>query len=201
MANEKGDANTSEKGNDNDVELEEGDEGEESENGEGDSKAGKRKYTDEEKLSYHERSSAQLRKKLGKVDLESKSTEKSDKADGLGKEMDKGDKAILVAYGLRGSAELALARDYMARTGQDPDATWEDDIFQAKLSKLRKAKESEDAVPKGVKRSKQSAGDELATALAKYSETGELPEDRDLREKVVETRLKKEKASGMFYNG
>lgn len=116
-------------------------------------------------------------------------------------ELGSGEKALLVAYGIKGKDELELAKTWMKRTGDDIDALIEDSIFQAKLGGLREAKASADAIPKGTKRSSSSSVNDVDYWLAK----GELPPDtadnRDLRTKIVEEQYKREKDSSPFKVG
>ena len=119
-------------------------------------------------------------------------------------ELDKGDKALLVAYGIKGQDEFALAKNFMNRTGDDIDAIVGDDIFQAKLKALRDAKAVADATPKGNKRSANAPQDAFDVAYKKYVDEGTFPENtpdnRELREKLVEKRAASETSDSKFYN-
>ena len=119
-------------------------------------------------------------------------------------ELDKGDRALLVAYGIKGADEFALAKNFMNRTGDDIDTIVGDDIFQAKLKVLRDAKAVADATPKGNKRPASAAQDSFDVAYKKYVEEGILPENtsdnRELREKIVEKRIASETTDKKFYN-
>lgn len=105
--------------------------------------------------------------------------------------LDYGAKAYLKAYGISGSDELALVKQFQDR-GFELDNIVEDDVFTAKLNNLREAKASTNAVPKGTKRSGQPVSNELDEAMAKYNETGELPQDFETRNKLIDKITDKE---------
>ena len=86
----------------------------------------------------------------------------------------------------------------MKDTGKDIESTLDSKYFQAELKEMRELKATEAATPSGTKRAGQSATDQVDYWLAK----GELPpaSERDLRQKVVNARMKKEGSSGVFYN-
>lgn len=98
--------------------------------------------------------------------------------------LDYGEKAFLKAYGITGSEELALVRQFQDR-GFDLDSIVGDDVFTAKLENLREAKTVTAAIPKGNKRSGQSGVTDVDLAVAKYKETGELPKDFKTRTEVI----------------
>lgn len=114
-------------------------------------------------------------------------------------ELDSGSKALLVAYGIKGKDEHTLAQDYMRRTGQDVDSLVEDDIFQAKLGKLREAKATAQATPTATKRSTGSTKDDVDYWSEKYQSGTALNEIPDhLQMKVLNARLEKEKQTSKF---
>lgn len=131
-------------------------------------------------------------------DSSKKEEVKEPPADNKSGELDKGDKALLVAYGIKGADEFALAKSWINRTGDEIDSMVEDDIFQAKLTKLREAKASTDAVPKGNKRGTGTAKGDVDFWVAK----GELPpntaENQQLRRDVVAARLKASSSASNF---
>jgi len=102
-------------------------------------------------------------------------------------ELSSGDKALLVAYGVKGKEEQALAQSYMRRTGDDIDSLIEDDIFQAKLAKLREAKASQIATPSGTKRSTVSTKDDVDYHVEQHLSGKMKLEDMpfEMRTKVV----------------
>ncbi len=154
----------------------------------------KRKFTDEEQLAIHQREAKKLSKKLGK-DVDEPKPQPKEKASS---DLDLGTIAYLNSMvGLKGKDEVALAREYIAngKTALDlPD----NKFFKQDLENLREAKASADAVPKTTKRSSTPQGDDLSVAVAKYRTEGKLPEDRALREKVLDAQLHHEKAGNPF---
>ncbi len=115
-------------------------------------------------------------------------------------DLDKGDKALLVAYGIKSSDEIALAKSWLNRTGDEIDTMIEDDIFQAKLTKLRDAKAVLDATPTGKRGSSSTGRDTVDYWLAK----DEMPPKEmgeKLRRDYVTAKAKKLGAGGgHFYN-
>ncbi len=154
-------------------------------------KVEKPKRTPEEELDYFEGRANRLRKKLGK-DTPEKSSEKFTEKPS---DLDYGQKAFLRSYDIKGPDELQLAKDWTKRTGDSLDVMVEDDIFLAKLSGLREAKASANAIPKGTKRSSIPARDDLSVALAEYEQTGKMPENRTLREQVLDAKIEREKGA------
>src|SRR3990167_621675 len=157
------------------------------ENTEETTKVGKPKRTPQEEYEYHKGRTERLAKKLGLKDekVESVKNTSTDKPSDL----DYGQKAFLKAYGISGSEELALIKQFQDR-GFGLDSIVEDDVFKAKLTNLREAKESQDAIPKGKGRSAQVASTNIDLAYAKFKESGEWPQDFDtakkLKDKIVE---------------
>ena len=96
---------------------------------------------------------------------------------------------------------MQLAKDFAKRTGLDLDAVVEDDIFIARLEKLRTSKANEDAVDIRGNRSGNSISSQRTVEywLAK----GEHPPKelgRELAEKYVEARRAQGKSTKIFYN-
>jgi hypothetical protein len=115
-------------------------------------------------------------------------------------ELDYGQRALLVAYGVKGPEEIALAKSWMQRTGDDIDVMIGDDIFTAKLTALREAKASHEAIPSGTKRAGFAPKDSVDYHLAKY-ESGAMQLDEmpfDMRSKVLTAKMEKEKKANEF---
>lgn len=118
-------------------------------------------------------------------------------------DLDNGQKALLVAYGVKGTDEIALAKSWMQRTGDDIDVMISDDIFTAKLGALREAKASQAAVPTGTKRSNVSIKDSVEYNLEQY-ETGKIQLSDlpfEARSKVLAAKMKKDEAESKFNFG
>lgn len=159
----------------------------------------KPKRTPQEELEYFEGRANRIRKKLGiekPTEIESKKapTGKPSESD-----LNYGEKAFLKTYGIQGSDELALVKNFVSRTGDDLDTIVSDDIFLGKLNNLRQARESANAIPKGKNRSGQTGITDIDLAVAKYKETGELPTDFATRNKVVDAITTEEK--GDMFSG
>lgn len=135
--------------------------------------------------------------KLNKKQQEPQEPKEEPKESHKSGELDYGQKAYLKSYGVSGSDELALVKQFQAR-GFELDSIVEDDVFTAKLENLRQAKKTEAAIPKGKKRSGQTGTTELDMAVAKYNETGELPKNFKLRNKVIDKAISKKSNSAPF---
>jgi hypothetical protein len=101
-------------------------------------------------------------------------------------EFDYAQKAYLVANGVKGNDEMKLVKEIMANTGRSLDQVLESKYFTAELNEIREMKKTQDAIPSNSKRTTQSGKDSVEYWLAK----GELPEDRELRSKVVKAKWK-----------
>ena len=142
--------------------------------------------TPEARLARLDRQAAQLRKKLG-LDTEKPSTKSND--------LDYGQKAFLAANGIKGTREMDFVRQEMKVSGMDIESLLENDYFQAKLEKQRALAKTADATPHG----KRSSG--VPTDSVEYWATKPIEEvPQDMRIKVVNARLAKEKSKGVFYN-
>ena len=158
---------------------------------EGEKVVEKPKETPDAKRARLKRQLEQHDKKFGfKNEPEVKTESKSQQG-----ELDKGDKALLVAYGIKGVDEFALARNFMARTGDDIDSLVTDDIFQAKLKNLREARDTKNALPSGSKKAPTTVKDSVDYHLQKYEQTGELPSDFSMRSAVLNAKVGKQKDS------
>lgn len=115
-------------------------------------------------------------------------------------ELDYGQKAFLKASGINGSDEIALVREFAKRTGDSLDSIVEDDIFKARLERLRTTKSNEVAA-QSAGRGNQSQ-DIVARELAKLGPNDSIPENlpRDVREKLVDLRRNKGSNAKQFYN-
>lgn len=118
-------------------------------------------------------------------------------------DLDYGQRALLRAIGIKGPDETQLAKDYMKRAGVDVDALETDDIFQARLEKLRTTKANELAASGDSNRGRSGGGKDTAEYwLAKLGPNDDVPNDlpRGLREQIVEARTAKGKSGKMFYS-
>lgn len=153
----------------------------------------KHKFSPEEQLAIHERNAKKLRKLLGLNNVETKESKEK-----VAPTSDLGEKAFLIANGLKEAGEQALAKKIMKETGKDAESVLETTYFQTELKHYREQKAAEDATPSGGKRSNNSSVDTVEYWIAK----GELPpaSEVELRRKVVNARMKKEESKSVFYN-
>lgn len=158
-------------------------------------KADKPKRTPQEELEYFEGRAERLRKKLGKSDkVEPKKEAPTEKPS----ELDYGQMALLRQEGVRGAGETALFKEIMSETGKDVLATLDSNYFKARLSEFREAQESKDAIPKGKNRSGQTGVTDTDVAVAKFKETGKLPDNFKDRVAVKNAMVAEEQSKNMF---
>jgi hypothetical protein len=121
---------------------------------------------------------------------QSKPTQKT-KSDGF----DYGEKAFLAANGVKGSKELEFFQAELTESGQDIDTLLENSYFKARLDEFRSLNQTAEATIAG-KRSGGAATDSVDYWMAKPIE--EVP--KEMRAKVVNAKLQKDKSTGVFYN-
>ena len=139
----------------------------------------KPKRTPKEEYEYHMGRAKRIAKKHGLEDSEDKPSSKPN-------ELDLGAIAYLNSMiGLKGKDEIALARQYIAN-GKDVLDLSDNKFFNQDLQQLRDARETANAVPKGKNRSSQAGINDVDFAVAKYKESGELPDDFATRNKVID---------------
>lgn len=144
--------------------------------------------TPEAKLARLERQTKQLKRKLG---LESEPQKTTQKSDGL----DYGQKAFLVANGIKESAEMKLVQGIMQETGKNLEQVLGSKYFQAELNEMRELQTSKNAIPTG----KRSGN--VPTESVEYWMTKDFKDvPADMKAKVVNARLNQDKAKGVFYN-
>lgn len=178
-----------------DLEVEEGVEEQEAEDKpEVASKEDRPKETPEAKIARLQRQLKQEQKKLGIESDKPKSSPKSTKSSDL----DYGQKAFLVANGIKGTEEISLAQEFISNTGKSLDEVVESKFFQAELKELRSSKASENAVPKGTKRAGSSSRDSVDFWLAKGELPENTPENQDLRRQIVNARYVRETSGSKF---
>lgn len=132
----------------------------------------------------------QTRKKLGKT------TEKQEPTPSTTSDL--GEKAYLIASGIKDADEIALTKKMAKETGKDIETLLESTYFQVELKDFREKKATANATPTGSKRSSNSSVDTVEYWLAK----DELPpaSEVELRRQVVNAKMKKEESKGQFYN-
>jgi len=111
-------------------------------------------------------------------------------------DFDYGQKAYLVANGVKGTEEMELAKTYMRETGKSLDEVLESKHFMSELKDLRDTKQAQNAMPTKSGRSSMSTSDSVDYWIAK----GELPptDNPQLRREVVNARIKQEQSTSRF---
>ena len=103
------------------------------------------------------------------------------------------DETQLDYFDLKGysdSDEVEVFHKIMQKTGMSPREVLKDEYALAKVKAIRDDKAVKNATPSGTKRSGGQTSD-LASALAKFEQTGELPDDFTLRSAVVNASVDK----------
>ena len=154
--------------------------------------------TPEARKARLERQTEQHRQKFPHLydseDGKKKSTKKGDKSD----ELDYGQKAYLVAKGIEDADEVALVQEVMGESGKNLEGVLGSGYFQSRLKELRDGKTTEGAVPKSGNRSGNTASNTVEYWIAKGTLPPNTPENRELRQRVVNEKLKREKAANNF---
>lgn len=118
-------------------------------------------------------------------------------ADGMESKTDYGQLAFLAANDLKADDEQALALRIAAETAKELKDVVNGAYFKAELKALREENAAKDALP-GSKRSKASS----PSSLEYWLEKGGLPPDnaanRELRTKIVNARMDKERKGSQF---
>lgn len=143
-----------------------------------------------------ERQLGQVNKKLGvEIEKPEKSEKTESKPSKKSNDLDYGEKAYLATQGIKGTKEHSFVKDEMKKSGQDMDTLLENPYFQSRLTEFREQNKTSDATPTG-KRSGGPAVDTVEYWAAKPME--EVP--KNMRLKVVNHKLEKDKKGGIFYN-
>lgn len=191
MDNEKETVETQE----NNEELEETTEEQEEQTTE--EKPQKKQFSDEERLAHHEGIVNRLKKKLGKDGQPE--TVKETPAKTVS-DLDYGQKAFLRSYDIKGADEIALVKSEMARSGLNMDELVENEYFQGKLTKLREKRASNDAMPKGSKRTTVPQNDEQywqGKIDSGQASLNDVP-DVKVRRTLLNKRIEQAKMEGRF---
>ena len=124
-----------------------------------------------------------LRTKLTKAEEKKKEVApavKTPTTDGL----DETQLDFLDVKGITDEEDIAIIERHVKRTGETVRQALKDDYVASKLAGNKSKRDVEKATPGATKRS-GAQGNDLATAIAKYEQTGELPADYALRSQVV----------------
>jgi len=110
-------------------------------------------------------------------------------------ELDYGQKAYLVANGIKND-EIDFVQNELKESRTNIESLLENNYFKAKLQEYREIKQTANANYKGKGKTSNSSQDSVEYWLAK--DFGELPNDFELRKKVVKARREKSRNKGMF---
>jgi hypothetical protein len=142
----------------------------------------KREYTTEEKLARVTRLQQRYQKELGieptVIKVESKTESKGNAGESDVEAL------LLEVKGIQDSDEVALFEQWKSDTGRSARNVLSNAIFQKELASLRADKAVKAATPSSTKRSGNPTGD-IAAAIAKFEQTGTLPDDFETRTAVV----------------
>ena len=103
-------------------------------------------------------------------------------------ELDETQLDYLDLKGVSESEDVKIIEDIVKKTGMTVRQALKDDYVQAKLTANKSAREVKGATPSSTKRGGNQTGD-VASAIAKFEQTGELPEDFTLRTAVVNAKV------------
>ena len=103
-------------------------------------------------------------------------------------ELDEQQLNYLDLKGISDDEEIKLFQDFVIKTKQNVRQAFKDEYLQSKLANLRASKAVQDAIPSATKRSGNQVND-VATALARFEQTGELPDDFELRSAVINAKV------------
>ena len=160
------------------TETEEGEEQEEQKS----EKTERRTETLEQKEARLSRQLEQTRKKLGK-DSEIKTQNKSG-------DLDYGQKAFLIANGIKDAKEVEFIKKEMKTSGLELDALLENGYFMQRFTEFQSLNKTAQAVPKGTR------GAGVDTGSVEFWATKPIEEvPQDMRIKVVNYKLSKETVS------
>lgn len=95
--------------------------------------------------------------------------------------------------------DVDFLKQTLAETGKSQDAILNSKWFASELKERQAARASSNAVPKSKSRSGQPVSSNLDEAMAVYKETGKMPNDFELRNKLVDRLTDKENTS--MFNG
>lgn len=107
-------------------------------------------------------------------------------------ELDETQLDYLDLKGITESDEIDVITKVIAKTGQTVRQALKDDYVQSKLEKLRADKAVKDATPSATKRGGGGQTNDLALDIARYEQTGALPDDFVRRSAVINAKVDKE---------
>lgn len=145
----------------------------------------KPKRNAEEQLKYLEGRAQRLRTKLGLVEPRKRAEPKQSD------ELTDAQFAYLAAKGIEDEDEIDFIHTQMTKWDKSLREVLKDEDVQTKLKGMRIEKDVKRAMPGNTKRAGSTALDSVDYWIAKYDQTGELPDDFELRTKVIDAKVAK----------
>lgn len=113
-------------------------------------------------------------------------------------EFDYGQKAFLIANGIKEADEIDLVKKIMGETGKDLENVLGSTYFQTELKTFREDRATASATPSKTKRSAQNDTNSVDYWIAKGELPPNTPENQKLRADVVNARMKNESSGSPF---
>lgn len=120
--------------------------------------------------------------KLDKSKIDKKVEEKIKEKTG---DLDEAQLDYLDVKGISEDEDIQIIENIVKKTGMTVRQALKDEYVVGKLEKNRAAREVKDATPSSTKRTGGAQGTDVATALAKFEQTGKLPDDYTLKSQVI----------------
>ena len=114
-------------------------------------------------------------------------------------EFDDGQLAYLSTKGIESDEDLEFTKGELKKSGVTLRELMSNEYFQSKVKTRKDATAALEATPNS-KRSRGGADDTVEFHYAKYQSTGKLPADREMANKIIDLRVKKETSDSEFNN-
>jgi hypothetical protein len=106
-------------------------------------------------------------------------------------ELDDTSLLFLTVKGIENQEEIELVKKFAKDTGRSVKDIVSNKVFQSELAELRLDQMVKNATPTATKRGGQPQ-DNLTVAIARYEQTGKLPDDFELKSQVVNYLVEKD---------
>ncbi len=130
-------------------------------------------------------------KQLEKSKIEKKAEKIVEKQKQTG-ELDETQLDYLDLKGISEDEDIKLIERHVQRTGETIRQALKDDYVQSKLKANKDKRDVSQATPSSNKRGGGNPADSVAVALAKFEQTGDLPDDFKLRSAVINAKAAKD---------
>jgi len=150
----------------------------------------KPKETLEQRQARLTRELKQVNKKLG-IEEEKPVEKKAEKTEKTG-ELEELQLDYFELKGITDEAKLDVIQKVMQRTSLNHRQVLKDEYVIAKLEAIDKAEQVAKATPSSTRRSGASVANDVDFWLAKFDKDGTLPDDFELRSKVINKRVEKD---------